>query len=475
MTSTVNAVIGVLIGYMKRKLQEAGSHKSPAVGYSRHKQVFSTEQEKQLMDSLNTASDMNCGLSHKEVRKIAFQCAVQFNCTYPESWKTSEMAGKDWMTSFLKRHPTLSIKKPQATSLAGASSVNEGNQKPKHVRGGQGTTHHVNYIQLALIFVVPQVSADAVTLQLLREARETVRRSPLGVINTPMIPWCQTTLPLSISCNIHLKLENMQRTGSFKIRGVANQFARRERGGHFVTMSAGNYGKSFAYASKHYGSKGKVVMPETAPISRSILIQSFGVEVERMPTSCLMNVVNRCVQQENMTFLHSYNDLDLIAGHASVGMEVLEVVPEPDVVVVGCGGGGLLAGVAAAIKLSGCSRTRIYGVEPEGACTMYRSFIEKRPVGMDTKSIASGLAPPFAGTLTYELCQHYVEEVVLVSDEEIRAAVGSLYGSDLVVEPSGAAAFAAIANKIPDLEGRSAVCILSGGNIGRDELINFPG
>ncbi|AWO97952.1 putative serine racemase [Scophthalmus maximus] len=212
-----------------------------------------------------------------------------------------------------------------------------------------------------------EASADAVTLDLLREARETVRSSPLGVINTPMIPWCQTTLPLHINCSVSIKLENMQRTGSFKIRGVANQFARRPLGGHFVTVSAGNYGKSFAYASKHYGSKGKVVMPNTAPVSRSIRIQSFGVEVERVPNSSLMTVVNRCVREDNMTLLHSYDDLDLIAGHASLGMEVLEVVREPDVVVVCCGGGGLLAGVAAAIKLSGCEKTRIYGVEPEGA------------------------------------------------------------------------------------------------------------
>ncbi|XP_031721466.1 uncharacterized protein LOC116393354 [Anarrhichthys ocellatus] len=230
-----------------------------------------------------------------------------------------------------------------------------------------------------------EVSADPITLDLLREARETVSSSPLGVINTPMIPWCQTTLPLDIRCNIHIKLENMQRTGSFKIRGVANQFARRPKGGHFVTMSAGNYGKSFTYASKHYGSKGKVVMPETAPVSRSTLIQVR-------------------------------------------------------------------------------------------ACTMYRSFIKKKPVGMDTKSIASGLAPPFAGTLPFELCQRYVEGIVLINDEEIKAAVSTLYRSGLVVEPSGCTAFAAIVNdKIPELEGKSVVCILRGENIGKDELVNFPG
>uniref|UniRef100_A0A3Q2DKS5 L-serine deaminase n=1 Tax=Cyprinodon variegatus TaxID=28743 RepID=A0A3Q2DKS5_CYPVA len=316
------------------------------------------------------------------------------------------------------------------------------------------------------------VSAEAVTLDLLREARERVRSSPLGVINTPIIPWCQTTLPLNVSCSVHIKMENMQRT-SFKIRGVANQFSRRPRGGCFVTLSAGNYGKSFAYASKHYGSKGKVVMPETAPESRATLIQSFGVEVERVPTSSLMSVVNRCVQEDNMTLLHPYDDLDLIAGHA-LGLEVLEVVPEPDVVVVCCGGGGLLSGVAAAIKLSGLNKTRIYGVEPEGACTMYQSFIEKKPVWMDAKSIASGLAPPSA-RLPFELCQLYVEQIILVSDEEIKAAVSTLFKAGLVVEPAGSAAFAAlVSNKIPDLEGKKVVCILSGGNVGKDELANFP-
>ncbi|KAL1276050.1 hypothetical protein QQF64_035673 [Cirrhinus molitorella] len=307
-----------------------------------------------------------------------------------------------------------------------------------------------------------EVSADNITMQMLREACETVRCSPLDVINTPIIQWCQTTLPLNTSCNIHIKLENMQRTGSFKIRGVANQFARRPKGGHFVTMSAGNYGKSFAYACKHYGSKGKVVMPETAPISRSILIQSLGVEVERVPTTHLMDVVNRSVQEDSMIFLHSFDDPIL-----SLDM--------PDVVVVCCGGGGLLAGVAAAIKLSGCENTKIYGVEPEGACTMYKSFIEKKPVGMDAQSIASGLAPPFAGSLPYELCQKYVENIVLVTDEEIKSAVSTLYKAGLVVEPSGTAAFAAIINdKIPDINGKNVVVILSGGNIGKDELSNFP-
>lgn len=239
---------------------------------------------------------------------------------------------------------------------------------------------------------------EGVTLKVLKDAWDTVKSSPLGVINTPMISGNRTTLPLNTLCNFHMKMENLQRTGlydshpdnidhlndrnlcvaqflldevhtwkkknctcfgsvslsalcyiflsipgSFKIRGVANQFARKPTGIPLVTMSAGNYGKAFAYALKHYGCKGKVVMPETAPASRSTLIevslptacgcycskvhfyvcvlhcnalQSLGAEVERVPSSHLLDVVNRCVLQEKMTFLHSIDDIDLIAGHS---------------------------------------------------------------------------------------------------------------------------------------------------------------
>ncbi|XP_067915219.1 phenylserine dehydratase isoform X4 [Heterodontus francisci] len=186
---------------------------------------------------------------------------------------------------------------------------------------------------------------------------------------------------------------------SFKIRGVANQFSRRESG-PFITMSAGNYGKAFAYASKHFGHQGKVLMADTAPASRTALLASYGVEVEQMPSKSLLPTVEQFVKDQKMIFLHPFDDIDLIAGYGSIGLEILEEIPNPDVVIVCCGGGGLLAGVAAAIKLSGCTTTNIYGVEPKEACTMYRSFSENKPVLMDAKSIAIGLAPPFADLQT---------------------------------------------------------------------------
>ncbi|XP_039617026.1 L-threonine ammonia-lyase [Polypterus senegalus] len=316
---------------------------------------------------------------------------------------------------------------------------------------------------------------ENLTLEMIKDARKLIKESPLGVINTQLVPWTQTSLHMDISCNLYLKLENMQKTGSFKIRGVTNQLVKKTKGEKFVTMSAGNYGKSFAYALNHHGFQGKVLMPDTAPPTRSAIITKFGIEVERMPSRLLMSGVERCIAESNMTFLHSFDDLDLIAGYGSIGLEILDVIPSPDVILVCCGGGGLLSGVAAAIKLSNCSNTRVYGVEPEGACTMHKSFIEKRPVSLNAKSIAVGLAPPFAGTMTFAICQRYVEDILLVTDEEIMRAVSILYNAGLVVEPSGAAAFAALTeNKVPDISGKTIVVILSGGNISKQELSTFP-
>lgn len=310
---------------------------------------------------------------------------------------------------------------------------------------------------------------ELVSKEMLEEARQRVRESPLQVVRTPLINIKETTLTLETECNLFLKLENMQNTGSFKIRGVANQFARAQQG-PFITMSAGNYGRSFAYAINWYGHKGRVLMANTAPASRADIISSYGVDVEILPPECLKEAVDQYVKKQGMKYLHPFDDLDLIAGHGSVAFEVLEEVPHPDVIVVCCGGGGLLSGIASVVKISSPS-TKVYGVEPEGACTMYRSFMDGNPAFMDAKSIAAGLAPPFAGTNTFRICKEHVEEVILVSDEEIVAGVSLLYRAGFVVEPSGAAAYAAVLkNKIPDITGKTVVVLLTGGNISPEEL-----
>jgi len=187
-------------------------------------------------------------------------------------------------------------------------------------------------------------------------------------------------------------------------------------------MSAGNYGKAFALATKKQNLPATLCMPESAPLSRAKLIESFGVQVERMPTSALQDTVDRHVAEDGMHFLHPFDDLHLIAGYASAGLEILEEVPEPDVVILCCGGGGLLSGVAAAIKLLGDKTTRIFGVEPEGAPTMYLSKQHGHAVSIkSTNTIAAGLAPPYAGTYTFRHVQEFVEDIILVTDEEIKS------------------------------------------------------
>lgn len=156
------------------------------------------------------------------------------------------------------------------------------------------------------------------------------------------------------------------------------------------------------------------------------------------------------------------------------GFEILEDCIHADVIVVPCGGGGLLAGIATAVKLSGSS-CRIYGVEPEAAPTMFESFRIGCPVGMDiTHTVATGLCPPRAGTNTFRHCQQFVEGIFLVSDSQIIDTMWKLYNAGLLVEPSGAAALAALLyGKIPDVAGKTVVVVISGSNVTPEELVKL--
>ncbi|XP_013414790.1 uncharacterized protein LOC106176801 [Lingula anatina] len=316
----------------------------------------------------------------------------------------------------------------------------------------------------------------------LQAAAKFVEESPLCV-KTPLIKDAGIffpTLPTLQSVRtLSLKLENMQVTGSFKVRGVSNQLQHLPASvtsgeTKLITMSAGNYGKAFAYATARLGLQGLVIMPETAPANRVTVIQDLGAKVERCPTSELEPTVTRYVKEQGMLYLHSFDDFNLVAGHGSLGIEILaDLSPEkPDIVLVCCGGGGLVAGTAAAIKFCGAPNCRVYAVEPVGACTMYDSFKMGCPASnSNVKTLAAGLAPPYAGKITYRLCKQFVEEILLVTDEEIVAAVAALYNAGLKVEPSGAAAFAALmAGKVPDFEGKNVVVVLTGGNVTPEEL-----
>ncbi|XP_064633943.1 uncharacterized protein LOC135491749 [Lineus longissimus] len=332
-----------------------------------------------------------------------------------------------------------------------------------------------------LIKALGMYNPDALmlTMEDITAAYKVTKESSI-CLRTPIINHCQKLFEIDEGVDLYLKMENFQKTGSFKVRGLANQLHKipEQVGGDerkLITMSAGNYGKAFAYATGQLGLKAVVLMPESAPVNRAEVIQSYGVPVERLATPELQPTVDDYVKERGMFYLHPFDDTNLIAGHASVGLEILEDLPDPDVVIVCCGGGGLLAGVASAIKLSGNTDCRIYGVEPEGAPTMHESFKEGYPVSIPTvKSIAAGLAPPYAGSNAFRHCQAFVDEIILISDEELLENVYTLFSHGLVVEPSGAAAFTALkTGKIPDIVGKKVVVVITGGNVTERELANF--
>ncbi|XP_059175865.1 L-threonine dehydratase catabolic TdcB-like isoform X2 [Physella acuta] len=328
-----------------------------------------------------------------------------------------------------------------------------------------------------------------VNLDQIHEAYAYLKTSP-HVVRTPVLPHIQNLFQRSdkedevddllvkdlSKVDLYLKMENMQTTGSFKIRGVINQMRKvQEKYGKLpklVTMSAGNYGKAFAHAVGNSGTKSVCVMPKTAPQNRSKLIEKMGVEVRKTPTSELQSEVDRLVAEEDFVFCHPFDDVNLIAGYASSALEVLEDVPDADVVVVCCGGGGLVSGVGAGISLSGHRRCRVYAVEPDGASTMFESFKARRPITLpEAKSVAAGLAPPYAGTICYRHCRWFVEDILLVSDAEILRTMRLLFQRGIKAEPSGCAALAAVlSGKVPDIEGKKVVVYISGGNVTCSEL-----
>ncbi|XP_071960851.1 L-threonine ammonia-lyase-like [Antedon mediterranea] len=326
---------------------------------------------------------------------------------------------------------------------------------------------------------IRDTSADLITRHNLNSAYTVVQNSPL-CIRTPMFHRCQQIFNMKENVQLHLKLENLQMTGSFKVRGLANQMAHLPEAvvkGDWpvITMSCGNYGKALSYAANKLGIRSTVIMPKTAPDNRAVLIRRYGSKVVKVDVSELQSKVDEKVANEGMYFIHPLDDLNLIAGHGSVGLEILEDVPNPDIVIVCCGGGSLLAGTATAIKLHCQTPCRVYGVEPETACTMFKSLVnDKALTDHKSHSFAPGLSAPFVGKYSFAHNKKFVDDILLVSDSEIISAVKLLYKAGLKVEPSGAAAFSALMHhKVPDVSGKTVVVVITGGNVSPEELVNI--
>ena len=276
---------------------------------------------------------------------------------------------------------------------------------------------------------------------------------------------------LNPEAQIFLKPENLQHTGSFKLRGAyykISQLTEEEKARGVIACSAGNHAQGVALGAAHNGIKAVICLPAGAPISKVEATKRYGAEVVMVP-GVYDDAYERAIRlrdEEGYTFVHPFDDPKVIAGQGTIGLEILEEMPDVEAVIVPIGGGGLIAGVAFALKMLRPD-VKVYGVQAEGAPSMARSISDGHKVHLDSvRTVADGIAVKEPGDLTYRLVKEYVDEIVTVSEDEIAAAILALIEKQkLVAEGAGAVSVAAaMFNKVP-IKGKKTVCIVSGGNI----------
>ncbi|HTR19867.1 MAG TPA: threonine/serine dehydratase [Gemmatimonadales bacterium] len=304
------------------------------------------------------------------------------------------------------------------------------------------------------------------TLTTLGDLQAARQRIANAVHRTPLFSASSLGAPLGIS--LYLKAELFQKTGSFKVRGVLNkvrQLPAAEIARGFITLSAGNHGAALSWAAHQAGSRATVVMPAHAVPAKVEAVRNYGGEPV-LTTAPLKDEMQRIQAERGLTLVHPFDDPEIIAGHGSAGLEILEDLPEVDAVIVPVGGGGLISGIASAIKLSRPA-TQVIGVEPVGADVMSRSLAAGRPEKMDKMTtVADGLAAPFAGEHTFAHVQRFVDRIVLVDDDAIlRALRAQIVRAKLAAEPAGAASLAALMSGAITFPAKTrVVCFVSGGN-----------
>ena len=270
---------------------------------------------------------------------------------------------------------------------------------------------------------------------------------------------------------VYFKTENLQVTGSFKLRGAYFKISKltdEEKAAGIVACSAGNHAQGVALAARRMGIKATICMPDGAPISKVQATKSYGAEVALVKGAYddAYQYACKLQEEEHATFIHPFDDPDVIAGQGTIGLEILDQLKDVDVIVVPVGGGGLISGVAYAAK-SLKPDIKIYGVQAREAASMADSLKYDEQVTLNTvNTFADGIAVKHPGDLTFELIKDYVDGVVTVTEDEIAVAILALIEKQkLIAEGAGAVSLAAVmADKIP-VEGKNVVCLVSGGNI----------
>ncbi|GAA2129724.1 threonine/serine dehydratase [Kitasatospora kazusensis] len=304
----------------------------------------------------------------------------------------------------------------------------------------------------------------------LEELRAAQRRIAGVAVRTPLLP-CPWAADGSRA--LWLKPENLQPTGAFKIRGAYNRLAALtdgERARGVVAQSSGNHAQAVAYAAGLLGLKAVIVMPDTSPAVKVANTRAFGAEVILVPPAERDTTPVELVDKHGYVWVPPFDDPYILAGQGTVGLEIGEDAPdELDTVLVPCSGGGLLGGTAAALKLT-CPGVRVIGVEPELAADAQESFRTGRrtawPITDTFRTIADGLRTTSLGELPFDHVQAYVDDMVTVTEQEIRDTVALLARRGrLVAEPSGAVAAAAYFHHADELDGRVFAAVVSGGNL----------
>jgi len=301
----------------------------------------------------------------------------------------------------------------------------------------------------------------------LADVRAAADRIAPYVLKTPLLSGESVAWP-----DVWLKAENLQRTGSFKVRGAVNavlQLTPEQRRRGVITLSAGNHGQALAYAAQAFQIPCVVVIREDAPLTKLQAIRRYGAEIVLVPLAEWQHRLELEQQRRNLHIVHPFDDPAVAAGQGTVGLEILEAMPDLRTLIVPVGGGGLIAGIAVAIKAQR-QNLRIIGVEPEGAPVVSESLAAGHPVAPSRlDSIADGLGAPYTRPFNLSLVQRYVDQMRTVSDDAIIEALKTIaQHARLVVEPAGAAAVAAL---LADAEiERPVAAVLSGGNVDMDQL-----
>jgi threonine dehydratase len=304
------------------------------------------------------------------------------------------------------------------------------------------------------------------------EEIKRIRESFSGLVHYTPLELNHTFSVISNN-NIYLKLENFQRTGSFKIRGAYNKVSglkNDERKAGVITASAGNHGQAVALAANLFNIKSIIVVPEGAPIVKIEAIKNYNpkgkvIEYGRTYDEAYQKALE-IKQKENFVFIPAFNDLDVIKGQATIGLEILEQLPKIDYIFCPIGGGGLISGISSYCKIKNKS-TKIIGVQSKNAPSMKESFMKNKIETMELKeTICDGIAVKQPGDITYDMIKKYVDDIVLVSDEEVANTILLLLErAKLFVEGAGAAALAAVIYEKIKVQNKNIVVILSGGNL----------